>query len=133
MWLLPGIAVWLFADAGTTHLGASGLVYGLASWLFVAGMLRRDRRALAAAMLVAFLYGALVFGLVPIRPRMSWETHLAAAIVGGALAFALRHLDPAPPVRYSWEGEPGAEPHDDTHVADAEHADDDREPPPRLH
>jgi membrane associated rhomboid family serine protease len=100
----PGIAVWLFArDA--SHLGASGLVYGLASFVFVAGLLRRDRRALAAAMLVAFMYGALVWGLVPIRSTMSWETHLAAALLGAAMAIALRRLDQVPMVRYAWEGE----------------------------
>jgi membrane associated rhomboid family serine protease len=105
VYLLPGVAVWLFGQAGTTHVGASGLVYGLAAYVFVAGIIRRDRRAIAASMLVAFMYGALVWGLVPIRPRLSWETHLAAAIVGVAMALVLRHLDPVPVVRYAWEGE----------------------------
>ena len=103
---LTGIAVWLFArDA--SHLGASGLVYGLASYVFAAGMLRRDRRAIAASLLVCFLYGALVWGLVPIAPRMSWETHLAAALVGVVMAVALRGLDAVPRKRYSWENESG--------------------------
>jgi membrane associated rhomboid family serine protease len=134
VYLLPGVAVWLFGEAGTAHLGASGLVYGLAAYVFVAGVLRRDRRAIAASMLVAFMYGALVWGLVPIRPRMSWETHLAAAIVGAAMAIALRHLDPVPVVRYAWEGEDDWPP-DDAGVATdaaAPHTDPDATPP-RLH
>lgn len=55
----PGIAVWLFGRP-SLHLGASGLVYGLVGYIFVAGVIRRDRRAIAAALLVSFLYSALV-------------------------------------------------------------------------
>jgi hypothetical protein len=58
------------------------------------------------------MYGALVWGVLPIRPGVSWETHLAAAIIGIALAFALRALDVPPKRRYSWEEE--------THAATAE-------------
>jgi len=65
--------------------------------------LGRDRRALAAALAVAMLYGAAVWGVLPIRARTSWETHLAAALIGLALAFALRRRDPVPTVRYDWE------------------------------
>ena len=77
----PGLAVWLFARGGV-HVGASGLVYGLVSYIFVAGLLRRDRRAIATSLLVCFMYGALVWGVLPIQPRISWETHLAAALIG---------------------------------------------------
>ncbi len=106
IWLGPGIAVWLFGAAGTIHVGASGLVYGLLAYVFVAGLLRRDRRAIAASMLVCFMYGALVWGVLPIRPRMSWETHLTAALIGVALALAFRRLDIPPRRRYTWEDEP---------------------------
>ena len=51
VYLGPGIAVWLFARGGT-HLGASGVVYGLVSYIFLAGLIRRDRRAIAASLLV---------------------------------------------------------------------------------
>ena len=101
----PGVAVWLFARGGAAHLGASGLVYGLASYIFFAGVLRRDRRAIAAALLVCFMYGALVWGVLPIRFGVSWETHLAAALIGVGLAFALRHRDIPPRVKYTWEDE----------------------------
>ena len=105
VYLGPGLAVWLLADGGV-HVGASGLVYGLVAYIFVAGLLRRDRRAIAASMLVAFLYGALIWGVLPIRAGVSWQTHLAAAIIGVALALALRHRDIPPRRRYSWEDEP---------------------------
>ena len=102
VYLGPGIAVWLFAGGGI-HIGASGLVYGLVSYIFMAGVIRRDTRAIAASLLVCFLYGTLVWGVLPIKPGVSWETHLAAALIGVALALALRHLDLPPRKRYDWE------------------------------
>ena len=104
IYLGPGIAVWLFARA-SVHVGASGLVYGLVSYIFVAGVLRRDRRAIAASLLVSFLYGSLAWGVLPIEPGVSWETHLAAALIGLVLAIALRRLDIPPRKRYAWEDE----------------------------
>jgi membrane associated rhomboid family serine protease len=104
VYLGPGMAVWLFAEGGV-HVGSSGLVYGLVSYIFVAGLIRLDRRAIAASLLVCFLYGTLVWGVLPIRPGVSWETHLAAALIGLLLAIALRRLDIPPRKRYSWEGE----------------------------
>ena len=106
IWIGPGLAVWLFASGGV-HLGASGLVYGMVAYVFTAGLIRRDRRAIAASMIVAFLYGASVWGVLPIQRGHSWETHLAAALIGLALAFALRDRDVPPRVRYDWEDEPG--------------------------
>ena len=108
IYLGPGLAVWLFARGGV-HLGASGLVYGLVSYIFFAGLIRRDRRAIAASMLVAFMYGALVWGILPIERGVSWETHLAAALIGVALAIALRRLDLPVRRRYSWEDEKDGE------------------------
>ena len=105
VYLGPGIAVWLLAGASSVHVGASGLVYGFVAYIFVAGVIRRDRRAIAASLLVAFLYGSTVWGVLPIEPGVSWQTHLAAAVIGFALAIALRHLDIPPRKRYEWEGE----------------------------
>ena len=104
VYLGPGIAVWLFGRS-SVHLGASGLVYGFVSYILVAGLIRRDRRAIAASLLVCFMYGALVWGVFPIASRMSWETHLAAAAIGVALAIKLRHLDIPPRRRYAWDDE----------------------------
>jgi membrane associated rhomboid family serine protease len=106
IYLGPGIAVWLFGR-DSAHLGASGLVYGLVAYVFVAGLLRRDRRAIAASLVVAFMYGSLAWGVLPTREPVSWETHLAAALIGVASAFALRRLDVPPRKRYAWEDEDG--------------------------
>jgi len=108
VYLGPGIAVWVFAERGV-HVGSSGLVYGLVSYIFVAGLIRLDRRAIAASLLVCFLYGSLVWGVLPIRPGVSWQTHLAAALIGLALAIALRRLDIPPRKRYTWEEEEGGQ------------------------
>ena len=105
VYLGPGIAVWLFGRASSIHVGASGLVYGLVSYVFVAGVIRRDRRAIAASLLVSFLYGSAMWGVLPIEPGVSWETHLAAALIGLLLAIALRRLDVPPRKRYAWEDE----------------------------
>jgi membrane associated rhomboid family serine protease len=102
IYLGPGILVWLLARDGN-HVGASGLIYGLVSYVFVAGLIRRDRRAIAASLLVAFMYGASVWGVLPIKNGMSWETHLAAALIGVAMAIVFRHVDIPPRTQYSWE------------------------------
>ena len=104
VYLGPGIAVWLFGRP-SVHVGASGLVYGLVSYIFVAGLIRRDKRAIAASLLICFLYGTLAWGVLPIEPGVSWETHLAAALIGLMLAIALRRLDIPPRKRYAWEDE----------------------------
>lgn len=108
VYLGPGIAVWLFAR-GSVHIGASGMAYGLVSYILVAGLIHRDRRAIAASLLVCFMYGALVWGVLPIQPGVSWESHLAGALIGIVLAIAFRHLDIPPRRKYSWEGEESGE------------------------
>jgi membrane associated rhomboid family serine protease len=75
-------------------------------------VLRLDRRAIGASLLAAFLYGSLIWGVLPIQPGVSWESHLAGALIGLALAFPLRGLDVPPRKRYSWEG--GVEDEDTT-------------------
>jgi membrane associated rhomboid family serine protease len=105
VYLVPGVAVWL-AGRDAIHVGASGLVYGLTAYVFLAGLLRRDRRAIAASLVIAFLYGSAVWGVMPLKRFDSWETHLAAALVGAALAVLLRQRDVTPRTVYSWEHEP---------------------------
>lgn len=106
VYLGTGIAVWLFGR-DSVHFGASGLVYGFVSFVFLSGLLRRDRRAIAASLLVCFMYGSLAWGVLPIRIGVSWETHLAAALIGAGMAVALRRFDVVPPKRYVWEDDDG--------------------------
>jgi len=111
VYLGTGIVVWLFGR-DSAHFGASGLVYGLVSYIFLAGVLRRDRRAVAASLVVCFMYGSLAWGVLPTQAGVSWETHLAAALIGIGLAIALRHFDRPPRKRYTWEGEAGEDEND---------------------
>ncbi|MEZ5581469.1 MAG: rhomboid family intramembrane serine protease [Candidatus Competibacteraceae bacterium] len=104
VYLGSGLGVWLFGRT-SVHIGASGLVYGLATYIFVAGILRRDMRAIAASMLVYFLYGTLAWGVLPIKAGVSWETHLIAALIGLLAAIAFRNLDTPPRKHYAWEDE----------------------------
>ena len=106
IFLGPGAAVWLLGRA-SVHIGASGVVYGLVAHIFLAGVIRRDRRAIAASLLVYFLYGSLAWGVLPIQPGLSWETHLAGGLIGALSAMALRRLDIPPRRRYAWEDEDG--------------------------
>lgn len=102
VWLGGGLLAWCFARP-SFHIGASGLIYGLLAFVFVSGILKRDMRSISVSLLVGFLYGSMVWGVLPVRPRMSWEMHLAGAVVGVLLAFVFRHWDQVPLLRYDWE------------------------------
>ena len=93
-WLVTGVLVWLAARPDR-HIGASGVVYTMAAFLFTSGMIRKQRTLMALSMLVVFMYGSMIWGLFPIVPRISWESHLFGALVGVAAAFAYRAVPPA--------------------------------------
>ncbi|MEA3277463.1 MAG: rhomboid family intramembrane serine protease [Pseudomonadota bacterium] len=99
-----GLGVWLFARPAW-HLGASGLTFGIMFFVFTVGVLRWDRRAIALSLAVFLLYGGMIWGIFPTAPNISFEYHLAGAVLGVLLAVLLRRMDPPPPEkRYSWEG-----------------------------
>ena len=100
----PGLAVWVFGRPAL-HIGASGLIYGLAIYVLISGIIRRDTRAVSASMLVFFLYGTLLWGFFPNKTSVSWETHLIGALIGLVLALLFRRLDVPPRKRYAWENE----------------------------
>jgi membrane associated rhomboid family serine protease len=103
LFVVAGLGVWLFGRSGS-HIGASGLNVGMMFFVFTIGVLRWDRRAIGLALIAFFLYGGMVWSVLPGDPQVSFEFHLAGAIVGTVLAVLLRNLDPRPPEkRYSWE------------------------------
>lgn len=105
VYLGGGFGVWLFAREAY-HIGASGLAFGMLYFVLAVGVLRWDRRAIALALVIFFLYGGMIWGILPESQEISFESHLAAALIGIVLAFLLRHRDPEPPRRqYSWESE----------------------------
>lgn len=102
IWLGSGLLGWVIGRP-SIHFGASGFVYGLLAYVFIGGMLRLDMRSVAVSVMVWFLYGSMIWGVLPIRPNMSWELHLSGAILGVALAIIYRKWDIVPLKRYSWE------------------------------
>jgi membrane associated rhomboid family serine protease len=91
--LLSGILLWLFGTNGNStmaraHVGASGLVFGLITFLLVGGFLEKRLGPLLIGLLVGFFYGGtLLFGVLPIQQGVSWDGHLCGAIAGVLVAF----------------------------------------------
>ncbi|GAB4410995.1 MAG: rhomboid family intramembrane serine protease [Bacteroidia bacterium] len=111
-WFGTGLWVWV-AGRDAAHIGASGVVYGLAFFLFFSGVFRRDAQAMGLALAVALLYGGMVWGVFPIKPGLSWESHLFGALAGIVLAYYYRRHGP-PRKRYAWEDEPDEDQATDT-------------------
>lgn len=101
IYILHGLWLWL-GGRPSYHIGASGIVYGLASFLFFSGIFRRYMRLMAISLLVVFLYGGMVWGIFPLFIGMSWEAHLAGTIAGVICAWIYRKEGPQRPV-YEWE------------------------------
>ena len=101
IWLFTGFWVWLAARQ-EAHIGASGLIYGLVCFLFLSGILRKDTRLLAVSLLVTFLYGSLVWGILPVDQSISWESHLFGSVAGFFCAFYFRKSGPQRP-KAQWE------------------------------
>ena len=106
MWIAGGLGTWFFGRE-SFHFGASGVAHGLMFFVFLMGVLRWERRAMAAAMVTFFLYGGMLLTVLPREEGISWEYHLFGALGGALAALLWRNLDPRPPVkRYDWEDEP---------------------------
>lgn len=97
--VLGGLLLWLFGRHAT-HIGASGLVFGLMSFLIVSGLVERRIIPLLIAVLVGFLYGgSMLAGVVPhLGSNVSWDGHLFGAIAGGVVAIVLEKLVSRRPV-----------------------------------
>ncbi|MDR1813791.1 MAG: rhomboid family intramembrane serine protease [Tannerella sp.] len=107
LYLLSGALTWLMGRE-TTHIGASGLVYALAAFHFVSGVIKKEPRQRAFALLVAFLYGGFIWAFFPtlyFGTSISWEGHLSGLLAGILFAFYYRQEGPKPPVYPSLEEE----------------------------
>jgi membrane associated rhomboid family serine protease len=93
IYLFSGFFVWLFGrDA--IHIGASGVIYGLAGFLFMSGIISFNVRLLTVSLIVALIYGGMFWGIFPIKPGISWESHLWGGISGFGLALLFRKTAP---------------------------------------
>ena len=101
LYLTGGLMTWFMGRPHSVHVGASGLVYALAAFHFVSGIIRKVPQQMAFAMLVAFLYGGFVWAFFPSlyeHTSISWEGHLSGMLTGIAFAFYFRHSGPPPPI-----------------------------------
>ncbi|MFI5135592.1 MAG: rhomboid family intramembrane serine protease, partial [Chitinophagales bacterium] len=94
IWIFDGVGVWLIGRE-SYHIGASGIIYGMASFIFFSGLLRRNKQLLAVALAVVFVYGSMVWGMFPYLTDISWEAHLMGFLSGIALAIYYRKEGPA--------------------------------------
>lgn len=99
--LLTGLLTWAIGRP-SYHIGASGLIYLMASFIFFKGVLSRHYRLVALSLVVVFVYGGMLWYVFPIKEGISWEGHLSGALIGLGLAFLLRATLPPKP-KYSWE------------------------------
>ncbi len=109
IYVLAGIWLW-FGARDAWHVGASGLVYGVASFLFISGIIRNYVPLIALSMMVVFLYGSLFWGIFPVEWLVdySWEAHMWGALAGVVTAVVFRKegpQKPPPPVEDEWEEE----------------------------
>lgn len=109
VWLASGTWAWFFARPDY-HIGASGVVYGVAVFCLLSGFLSKDRSLQGLTLLTIFLYGSFLWGVFPweLTREISWEGHLAGALAGFVMALVFRKDIPQGPT-YSWELEPEPE------------------------
>jgi membrane associated rhomboid family serine protease len=87
IWLVGGLGVWIIAPAHTVHLGASVLIFGWLVYLMVRGIFTRKVGEIILGMVLFFMYGGLLLGVLPNEPGISWQGHLFGAIGGGLAAW----------------------------------------------
>ncbi len=101
--LLTGFLTWVIGRPAN-HIGASGVIYLLASFLFFKGIFSKYYRLIALSLIVVFLYGGMLWFIVPVDPKISWEGHLSGLVAGLLLAFVFKQNIVIKP-KYEWEKE----------------------------
>lgn len=101
--LLSGFLTWCIGRP-SYHIGASGLIYVLVSFTFFKGVYAKHYRLIALSLLVVFLYGSMIWHVLPIQETISWEGHLSGLITGFLFALFFKK-EIAKPKKYYWEQE----------------------------
>lgn len=83
--IVSGIGVWLFAQPNSITVGASGLIFGYLGFLMLRGYFQKKPASIAVSLIVIFLYGGMIWGVLPSNPHVSWLGHLFG-FIGGILA-----------------------------------------------
>jgi len=93
IYILSGIWLWCLGRPNY-HIGASGIIYGLASFLFFSGIFRKNKSLSIISLLVVFIYGSMVWGVLPIDYTISFEGHFTGALSGLILSFFYKNEGP---------------------------------------
>ena len=101
--LFSGFFTWVIGRP-SYHIGASGLIYVLVSFIFFKGIIAKHYRLIALSLAMVFLYGSMIWYIFPIKEGISWEGHLSGFLVGLVLAFIFK-TKLVVEKRYSWERE----------------------------
>jgi len=95
VWVVGGLGTWLTGGEQTVHLGASVLAFGWLVYLLVVGFFSRSATQIIVGVVLLFLYGGLLLGVLPGQPGVSWQGHLFGAVGGGVAAWWLGRRDRA--------------------------------------
>lgn len=88
--ILTGLLTWGIGRP-SNHIGASGIVYLLFSFVFFSGIIKKHYRLVAMSLITIFLYGSMIWYLFPVKEGISWEGHLSGFLVGVVFAFLYRN------------------------------------------
>ncbi|WP_019668197.1 rhomboid family intramembrane serine protease [Eudoraea adriatica] len=99
--LFSGLLTWVIGRP-SYHIGASGLIYVLASFIFFKGIFTKHYRLVALSLMVVFIYGSLLWFIFPLKDDISWEGHLSGFVTGLLLAVFVKAKIPAVK-KYAWE------------------------------
>jgi membrane associated rhomboid family serine protease len=101
-YLLSGTILWFIGNPEENVIGASGIVYALASFVLVSGFIKKQPRLSILSFLVIFIYGSIFWGMLPMPNKISWEGHLSGFIAGILIAIYFRNKGPQPK-KYNYE------------------------------
>ncbi len=101
LFFISGFWLWVIGRP-SFHIGASGIIYALAAFLFVSGIIRKNPKLSAVSMVIIFLYGSMIWGILPTNEGVSWEGHLAGMFAGIIVALFFKNEGPERK-KYQWE------------------------------
>ncbi len=107
LYFVSGFWLWIIGRP-VYHIGASGIIYALASFLLISGLIKKNNSLTAASMLIIFLYGSMIWGILPINNGVSWEGHLTGMVAGILIALFFKKEGPEN-TKYQWEIDEEAE------------------------
>ena len=91
--VIGGLGTWLIGPSGVSTIGASGLVFGYATYLLSRGFFDRSIWELAVGLVVGVIWGAVLLSSLVPRTGVSWQGHLCGGIAGVIVAWRLSEVD----------------------------------------